>query len=209
MLVHIGSELFNQHAYSFRMPHEGTDCDVQGDKNAAIRLRRRRRKGGRQEVRSGVWYPRWYWPSFTVPGVLFLLFMFVLPLYVVISVAFGTVDYNHFGAAVPAERRGVGHVGVAVRRVQAEHTTVEGAGRALVEVELGLVVLHHQAPSTLGADGVGEVPRSAADVDDARGSLRHGSSHEAYGARSIVEQHSSTESPLRQHVSACCLTSSK
>jgi ABC-type spermidine/putrescine transport system permease subunit I len=68
---------------------------------APAKPRRRRRKDSRQEVESGVWYPRWYWPSFTVPGLLFLGFMFVLPVYVVISVAFGTVDYNHFGAAVP------------------------------------------------------------------------------------------------------------
>lgn len=42
--------------------------------------------------RSGVWYPRWYWPSFTMPGLLWLLLFFVLPFYVVLSVAFGTVD---------------------------------------------------------------------------------------------------------------------
>lgn len=36
--------------------------------------------------------PRWFWPSFTVPGVLWLLLFFVLPLYTVVSVAFGTVD---------------------------------------------------------------------------------------------------------------------
>jgi spermidine/putrescine transport system permease protein len=44
------------------------------------------------EGKSGVWYPRWYWPSFTIPGVLWLLVLFVLPFYVVLSVAFGTVD---------------------------------------------------------------------------------------------------------------------
>ena len=41
---------------------------------------------------SGARYPRWYWPSFTLPGLLWLLLFFVLPFYVVLSVAFGTVD---------------------------------------------------------------------------------------------------------------------
>ncbi|MGZ4148903.1 MAG: ABC transporter permease [Actinomycetota bacterium] len=41
---------------------------------------------------SGVWYPRWYWPSFTAPGNLWLLALFLLPFYVVLCVAFGTVD---------------------------------------------------------------------------------------------------------------------
>jgi ABC-type spermidine/putrescine transport system permease subunit I len=71
------------------------------DATAEAARSRRRRKGARQEAQSGVWYPRWYWPSFTVPGTLFLLCMFVLPFYVVVSVAFGTVDFNNFGAAVP------------------------------------------------------------------------------------------------------------
>ena len=42
--------------------------------------------------RSGVTYPRWYWPSFTFPGILWLAALFILPFYVVLSVAFGTVD---------------------------------------------------------------------------------------------------------------------
>jgi spermidine/putrescine transport system permease protein len=41
---------------------------------------------------TGAWFPRWYWPSFTVPGTLWLLVLFVLPFYTVMSVAFGTVD---------------------------------------------------------------------------------------------------------------------
>ena len=40
---------------------------------------------------TGVWYPRWYWPSFTVPGLIWLAVFFILPFYVVLSVAFGTV----------------------------------------------------------------------------------------------------------------------
>jgi ABC-type spermidine/putrescine transport system permease subunit I len=51
---------------------------------------RRGRRDARE--RSGVSYPRWYWPSFTFPGILWLAALFVLPFYVVLSVAFGTVD---------------------------------------------------------------------------------------------------------------------
>jgi ABC-type spermidine/putrescine transport system permease subunit I len=40
---------------------------------------------------TGVWYPRWYWPSFTAPGLIWLAIFFILPFYVVLSVAFGTV----------------------------------------------------------------------------------------------------------------------
>jgi spermidine/putrescine transport system permease protein len=42
--------------------------------------------------RTGVRYSRWYWPSFTLPSVAWLAIFFVLPFYVVLSVAFGTVD---------------------------------------------------------------------------------------------------------------------
>jgi spermidine/putrescine transport system permease protein len=52
----------------------------------------RRRRRGRASTASGVWYPRWYWPSFTLPGALWLAVFFVLPFWVVLSVAFGTVD---------------------------------------------------------------------------------------------------------------------
>ena len=53
---------------------------------------RRPRRRGQAETTSGVWYPRWYWPSFTFPGSLWLAVFFVLPFWVVLSVAFGTVD---------------------------------------------------------------------------------------------------------------------
>ena len=42
--------------------------------------------------RSGVWYPRWYWPSFATPSILWLAALFILPFYVVFAIAFGTVD---------------------------------------------------------------------------------------------------------------------
>jgi ABC-type spermidine/putrescine transport system permease subunit I len=40
----------------------------------------------------GVWYPRWFWPSFASPGVVWLALLFVVPFYVVLCVAFGTQD---------------------------------------------------------------------------------------------------------------------
>ena len=43
------------------------------------------------DAREG-WLPRWYWPSFSAPGSLWLLLFFVLPFYVLLSVAFGTID---------------------------------------------------------------------------------------------------------------------
>ena len=66
----------------------------------------RRRFGRRRAVtdegrRSGVWYPRWYWPSFVAPGSIWLAILFVLPFYVVFAVAFGTVDFTNFGQPVP------------------------------------------------------------------------------------------------------------
>jgi spermidine/putrescine transport system permease protein len=41
---------------------------------------------------TGVRYPRWYWPSFAVPGIVWIALFFLLPMYTVVSVAFGTVD---------------------------------------------------------------------------------------------------------------------
>jgi ABC-type spermidine/putrescine transport system permease subunit I len=37
-------------------------------------------------------YPRWLWPGFALPGVFWLIILFVIPFYAVIGVAFGTVD---------------------------------------------------------------------------------------------------------------------
>lgn len=53
---------------------------------------RRRPLGRAEAIKSGVRYPRWYWPSFTLPGLAWLVLFFLLPFYVVVSVAFGTVD---------------------------------------------------------------------------------------------------------------------
>jgi ABC-type spermidine/putrescine transport system permease subunit I len=49
---------------------------------------------------SGVWYPRWYWPSFALPAFLWLAVFFILPFYVVLGVAFGTVGAS-FREPVP------------------------------------------------------------------------------------------------------------
>ncbi|MFN8232598.1 MAG: ABC transporter permease [Actinomycetota bacterium] len=59
---------------------------------ARRRLRKKRADAGPSDQRSGALYPGWYWPSFTGPGVLWLALFFLLPLYVVLAVAFGTVD---------------------------------------------------------------------------------------------------------------------
>lgn len=54
--------------------------------------RGKRRDRSASDQRSGVEYPRWYWPAFTASGLIWLVVFFILPFYVVISVAFGTVD---------------------------------------------------------------------------------------------------------------------
>lgn len=53
---------------------------------------RRRRDRHTPKTRSEISYGRWYWPSFTFPGILWLAVLFILPFYVVLSVAFGAVD---------------------------------------------------------------------------------------------------------------------
>jgi ABC-type spermidine/putrescine transport system permease subunit I len=63
-------------------------------------------KPGRKEARraarreSGSWSPRWYWPSIAAPATIWLLIFFLLPAYVVVSVAFGTSG-PIFGEALP------------------------------------------------------------------------------------------------------------
>jgi spermidine/putrescine transport system permease protein len=37
-------------------------------------------------------YPRWIWPTFALPGVFWLVLLFLVPMYAVIGVAFGNVD---------------------------------------------------------------------------------------------------------------------
>jgi ABC-type spermidine/putrescine transport system permease subunit I len=50
------------------------------------------RRRGRGRSSSGARYPRWFWPAFAAPGIIWLAVLFVLPLYVVIAIAFGTID---------------------------------------------------------------------------------------------------------------------
>lgn len=38
------------------------------------------------------WLPRWFWPSFAAPASAWLLLLFVVPFYVILSVAFGKLD---------------------------------------------------------------------------------------------------------------------
>ncbi len=44
------------------------------------------------EYNTGIQYPRGYWQKFALPAVIWLLVFFILPMYTVVSVAFGTVD---------------------------------------------------------------------------------------------------------------------
>lgn len=37
-------------------------------------------------------FPRWFWPSFAAPASIWLLLLFVVPFYVILSVAFGQID---------------------------------------------------------------------------------------------------------------------
>jgi len=40
----------------------------------------------------GAWFPRWFWPSFAAPATIWLLLLFVVPFYVILSIAFGGLD---------------------------------------------------------------------------------------------------------------------
>jgi ABC-type spermidine/putrescine transport system permease subunit I len=54
---------------------------------------RERRRAERALLRSqGAWYPRWFWPTFAIPGIGWLIAFFILPFYTIIAVAFGTID---------------------------------------------------------------------------------------------------------------------
>jgi spermidine/putrescine transport system permease protein len=46
-------------------------------------------------------YPKWLWPVFAVPGVVWLILLFLVPFYAVVGVAFGGVD-PIFQSAVPS-----------------------------------------------------------------------------------------------------------
>jgi ABC-type spermidine/putrescine transport system permease subunit I len=40
----------------------------------------------------GAWFPRWFWPSFAAPATLWLIGLFVVPFYVIVSIALGDLD---------------------------------------------------------------------------------------------------------------------
>ena len=56
------------------------------------RGRRSPRRSAPTRASHGLRYPRWYWPSFALPASLWLLILFLLPLYTVVAIAFGTRD---------------------------------------------------------------------------------------------------------------------
>jgi putrescine transport system permease protein len=60
--------------------------------SSSVKETRRQAKARKRAQAGGAWYPRWYWPSFAVPGTIWMLVLFLLPFYVVVSIAFGTVD---------------------------------------------------------------------------------------------------------------------
>jgi len=53
---------------------------------------RRSRRARIDDPSEGVWYPKWFWPAFVLPGMLLLIVLFVLPFYVILGVVFGKLD---------------------------------------------------------------------------------------------------------------------
>jgi ABC-type spermidine/putrescine transport system permease subunit I len=50
-------------------------------------------RGNRSADRErSAWSPRWFWPAFAAPATIYLLIFFAFPFYVVVAVAFGSVD---------------------------------------------------------------------------------------------------------------------
>ena len=58
------------------------------------RSRREARRIARAYARQqGAWYPRWFWPSFAAPAIVWQVVFFAASFYVILAVAFGTVDF--------------------------------------------------------------------------------------------------------------------
>ena len=58
------------------------------------RSRREERRLAREYAKqSGAWYPRWFWPSFAAPATVWQIVFFAASFYVILAVAFGTVDF--------------------------------------------------------------------------------------------------------------------
>jgi spermidine/putrescine transport system permease protein len=90
-------------------------------------------------------YPRWLWPSFALPGVLWLIVLFIIPFYAVIGVAFGTIDPILLSAVPiwnPAEWN-VGWMGEVLSRLEpgGDFWTVFVRTCEYVFVSLGLSLL--------------------------------------------------------------------
>jgi ABC-type spermidine/putrescine transport system permease subunit I len=67
----------------------------------------------------GAWFPWWFWPSFAAPATIWLLLLFVVPFYVIVSIAFGRQD-PIFLTPIPEYdplRWDVGPLGSVVRQV--------------------------------------------------------------------------------------------
>src|SRR5213078_5196342 len=58
----------------------------------ALPLKQRRADRRRSSGERGALYPRWFWPSFALPGSAYLALFFLFPFYVVLAVTFGSVD---------------------------------------------------------------------------------------------------------------------
>ena len=91
-------------------------------------------------------YPRWLWTGFALPGVIWLILLFVVPFYAVIGVAFGTVDPNLLTAIPfwnPLEWN-IGWVSETLHRLQPGERPLDGRSCARCEyvaVSLGRAVL--------------------------------------------------------------------
>ena len=49
-------------------------------------------ESGRAQTGGGAWFPSWFWPSFAAPASIWLILLFIVPFYVILSIAFGGVD---------------------------------------------------------------------------------------------------------------------
>lgn len=64
------------------------------------RTRREARRIARAYAKQrGPWYPRWFWPTFATPAIVWQIVFFAASFYVILAVAFGTVDF--FRNALP------------------------------------------------------------------------------------------------------------
>ena len=61
--------------------------------------REQRRLARAYSKQQGAWYPRWFWPSFAAPAIVWQIVFFAASFYVILAVAFGTVDF--FRNALP------------------------------------------------------------------------------------------------------------